>query len=92
MPACFALTRKGESSPAHIPSIDDAMRVHFGAPPHETEWYLGWYDILGLAFAMGASMSDVRDTAIEWYPHLVPVAEWLDANYTVEAWTEVGRR
>jgi hypothetical protein len=99
MPNCFCLTRKGEKKPTALQKIDDDMRVHFGAPPSKDHWYFGWYDWIGLSLAMGSTFTEIRNRAwkrigpLEEEDHkALAVLDYLDANYTSDAWAEIGRR
>lgn len=89
MPACFQLTRKGEREPAILQSVDNAMREHFGAEPSETAWYERWYDTIGLGLALGHSFERLKT---EFFPNKAAIIDWLEANYTTDAWHEVGKR
>ncbi len=82
MPNCFMLTRKGEEQMTPLQQVDDEMRTHFGAPPSATEWYRGWYDTIGFGLAMGNDWDRLR----ELYEDAKPVIDWLEANFTVDAW------
>lgn len=84
MPNCFTLTKKDipNAKPAQFQHIDDAMREHFGAPANAEEWYMDWYNSVGLGLAMGNSFEKLR----EIIPDLTPVIDYLDANYTADSW------
>lgn len=88
MPNCFQLTKKGEFEPKELQLIDDEMWVKLtGTKPElNDKWYLNWYNLIGLALACGKSL--------EWCVNefagnpLEKVAQFLEANYTTDAWFE----
>ena len=98
MPACFTLTRKGESTPSSLQHIDDEMRIEFGEEPDEVLWLWGWYDTLGLALAMGRTWEQLREQFAEDPAEserinmsrrgMLVVIDWLDEHYIPNAWAE----
>lgn len=94
MPACFQLFPKGSDTPARFSDIDDRMRAHFGAQPDPKQYYRFWYDIEGFGLATGHSFDDMRALDADAPPEESrrAIIDWLDANYTFEAWTEIGHR
>lgn len=90
MPNCFTLTRKGMSHPEKLPLIDDALCAHLGVTPDPTRYHQEWVDIEGFGFAMGKTMDEIR--AIDPSPEREPIRQFLEQNYTVDAWAEIGRR
>ena len=84
MPNCFTLTPKDSSEPAKFSTIDDKMREHFGAPEDKHFYYELWYDIEGLALAMGRDWQWMRN---EW-PERSAIIDWLASNYTPDSWCE----
>ena len=101
MANCFTLTRKGESKPASLQAIDDEMRVEFGEEPDAERWLWGWYDTIGFALALGRDWDQIRGKYTqdhyasdggEFAQNTVRVIDWLEANFTANAWVEVGRR
>lgn len=91
MPNCFTLTKKGEDRPATLNSVDEAICEFLGRPVHEINWVCGWYDSIGLGFACGTSFERMRELFSE-YPDLLKILGFLEENYTVNAWAEIGRR
>jgi hypothetical protein len=101
MPNYFTLTRRSdlESGPVVLQRIDDEMRVHFGEPPDKDNWYLDWYNWIGLSLSMGRSFAHIRDAYCAFLRQQglsedcrhVEVIDWLDANFTSNAWATVGR-
>ena len=87
MPACFSLTKKGETKPAFLPEVDDEMREHFGAPADKENWFRGWYDTIGLGLAMGASSKRLRELLVDC-DNLIEVLDWLEENYDIDSWYE----
>ena len=102
MPNCFALIRKSDPEKGHVPlnTIDEEMCQHFNVPCDPKQYYYEWYSTIGFALAMGksfqqqmerckarieeASYSKLKD---EW-KHELTILEWLDANFTADAWAE----
>lgn len=101
MPNCFTLTRKSnpEAGPVKLTEIDEEMCRHFGQPCHEKEWLWYWYDIIGLYLACGKDWQWIREKGIvvdnpyDYIGHgLLLIVDYLEANYTTDAWAEVGGR
>lgn len=89
MPVCFQLTRIGDSKPASLVSIDNAICQHFGVNAHEKQYYRHWYDTIGLMLALGHSFHDVIDRLWEYEDYeRLPIAAWLAEHYTPDAWRE----
>ncbi len=88
MSNCFQLIQDGKA--VRLQEVDDKMREHFGAPPDAERWYAEWYDTVGFALALGKDWTAIRATFAGC--GLDPVIDWLETNYTVDAWVEVGRR
>ena len=86
MPSCFQLTKKGEQAPARLQTVDDEMRVAFGADPDPDKWFEQWYNTIGLGLAMGHDWVKLREIFKE--TALVAVVDWLEANYTTDSWYE----
>lgn len=87
MPACFQLTPKGSSTPAKFVDIDKEMCEHLGVPCDPGQWYAHWYDIIGLALAVGKDWEWLREQYGE-DEELGPVVEFLAERYDAESWTE----
>jgi len=93
MPNCFRLIRAGEA--VLLQQVDEEMCRHFGEPCHPKLWFRSWYDCIGFDLAMGRSFAEVKEiyAGPAWVDSgLLPVAEWLEANFTVEAWYEMSSR
>ena len=93
MPNCFSLTRKSDPAAGPVPLalIDDEMCEHFGVTPHPKDYYKFWYTFVGLPLACGKTLADVQGMYKD-NPEGLAIVEWLDANFTSEAWAEIGRR
>jgi len=93
MPNCFTLTRKSDpaAGPVKLTLIDEELCAHLGVEVHPSNWCFGWYDIVGFALAMGKSFAEIREFC-EDYEDLHPIIDYLDANFTTNAWAEIGRR
>lgn len=87
MPNCFTLTRKGEDKPTGFAAIDDEMCEALGVPCDEKEYYLSWYDIVGLQLALGWDWERIRADHQDW-PEMLRVVDWLEANFVSDAWAE----
>ena len=88
MPNCYSLTPKGADQPERLIAIDEKMCAHFGVTPDPVTWFKNWENIEGLGFAMGFDFARQR----EINPDRADIIDWLEANYTVDAWAEIGRR
>ena len=86
MPACFTLTKWGETEPSKFAQIDDEMREHFGAPPDAEHYYRAWYEVEGLGLAGGMTWDKLR----EILPERAAIINWLEENYVAEAWYSRG--
>lgn len=82
MPNCFTLTPKGGTEPANLCAVDEALCQHLGKPVDPKHWHRGWYDIEGLALAMGKDWNWMRET----FPEREPIIAFLEANYDANAW------
>lgn len=100
MPNCFQLIRKADGKPATFHEIDAEMCAFFGVPCDPVRWYLGWYDIVGLALACGRTFADLLAAYKDYYAvggeqydfQMTRVINFLDMRFTPNAWAEVGRR
>ena len=75
--------------------IDEEMCRRFDQPCHSRWWFMSWYDIIGFELARGRSFDEVRRYLAESYadtPLIVEIANWLEANFSVRHWVEIGRR
>ena len=87
MPNCFQLLERStdnELVPVAFSHIDNRMRIHFDAPPDPINWYKHWYDLIGFGLALGRSWADLREA----FPDHVDIVNWLETNYTCDAWAE----
>lgn len=103
MPNCFQLIRKSdeEAGPVKLQTIDNEMREHFKQPPSEDKWLAGWYDSIGFRLALGRSLADIRADFVNYavqggtdqqcYEDLIKIVDWLDENFTTNAFVQVGR-
>ena len=87
MANCFRLLSREDGQPVLLTEIDNRMAEHFGEEPHETKWFRYWYDKAGFSFAMGRTIAETR----ELFPEDNDILDWIDANFTIDAWAEVGR-
>lgn len=87
MPVCFCLIPKGTSRVEKLPEVDDKMREAFHAPTDDTDWYLDWYDTIGLMLALGKNWEQIRKV-LEGSEELIAIANWLEGRYEVDCWRE----
>jgi hypothetical protein len=93
MPNCFQLIRNGEAVP--LLTIDAEMCRHFEEPCDPDRYFREWYGCIGYDLARGRSFEEIK--AIYAAPEyaesgLLPVAEWLDANFAPQSWYEPSSR
>lgn len=92
MPNCFQLLRGEEAIP--LVQVDEEMCLHFKEPCDPKRWFMFWYDIIGFDLAAGKTFGEIRGYVRETYPEhpiLVDIADWLQANFSVRHWVEIGR-
>ena len=87
MPNCFTLTPIGQTQPAELVAIDEAMCAHFNATPDTNEYYRGWVDLEGFALAMGRDWAWMRAN----FTRRGEIIAWLEAHYTPDAFATRGR-
>jgi hypothetical protein len=99
MPNCFSLTRKSNPEAGAVPlaQVDKEMCEHFNVPCNPVKYYQDWYNWLGYGFAMGRSFDDMRayikeHDNPELMDHDLEIVDWMEANFTPDAWAEIGRR
>ena len=93
MPNCFTFTRKSNPNegPASLVNIDLEMCEAFGVTVHPVKFYCDWVDLVGLEVACGRTLMQVREkfaALSHSYINLIPVIEWLDANFTTDAFVQ----
>lgn len=98
MPNCFSLTRKGDTSPATLESVDRALCQTFELEYSARAYVYGWYDDIGFALACGCSLdkyidrawsylTDEADAQYETHERMMlRFAAYLNEHYTVDAW------
>jgi hypothetical protein len=86
MPACYQLL-DANNAPQTLARVDDEIRTHFGAPPSTEAWYEEWHNILSLAFALGKTSAEIRETFKD-DSILLEILDYLEAHYTVRSWSE----
>jgi len=93
MPNCFSLTRKSnpEAGPVKLTLIDEELCSHLGVEVHPEYWVHGWYNSIGLMLAMGKSWDECREIFKD-SDVLLPIIDYLEANFITDAWAEIGRR
>lgn len=87
MPACFQLTRKGDTSPAMLEDIDRAVCQRFPEDfTYSATNYGPWYEYIGFMLALGKSFDEILDKLQMGRMHRVTA--FLAENYTNDAWYE----
>lgn len=91
MPNCFNLTRKTATNegPVKLAQIDDELCKHLGVVADPVKYHLGWYDSVGFGLATGLTFDQLRKMCKDsGDTELLPVIDFLDANFTALAWSE----
>lgn len=98
MPNCFQLFRKGSTEPAKLSTVDEEICQLLGIAVHTTLYCEGWFDYIGFAYACGKDNSYLRadlqehyEPESEWFPNMLRIVDYLEANYTSDCWVEIGR-
>lgn len=89
MPVCFSLTKKGESEPTPLQTVDEELSRAFGEDPDPVKWYKNWYNTIGLAIACGRDLDRMANECKEDMPAWTAIIRWLQDNYEFSAWREV---
>lgn len=77
MSHCFQLTRKGESEPSKLQSVDEHLCQHFNTEVHPENWFRNWYNIIGLGLAMGYTFREIKEKTTG-YEDLI---DFLESEY-----------
>ncbi len=89
MPNCFQLLRDGAAVP--LSEIDEEMCRHFEEHCDPEVYFRDWYSSIGYDLAMGRSFEQIEAiyASPEWAEFgLLPIAQWLRANFTPRSWHE----
>ena len=86
MPNCVQFIDKTTKEAASPYEMDNALREFLGAEPDSKRYYLNWYDNFGASASAGRSFEDMR--VIYEHEEAIKIIDWLDANYTINAWYE----
>ena len=96
-----------EAGPVVLQKVDEEMCAYFGQEVHPKYWYCGWYDAIGFSLAMGKNWQQIRvDLSIYvaedilkkkwdlmfWDRRRIEITNWLEENFTYDAWAEIGKR
>lgn len=70
MPNCFTLTPKGQSNPALINAVDEAICRRFQTPVSDKYYCGDWFHVIGFllatkGFALGSK--ELRMAVVNWY-------------------------
>ena len=82
MPNMIQFISKRTNEPEKFAAIDNALCAHFNVTPDPVRYYFNWYNCLGLACACGHGFDTLRND----FPELLPIIDYLDANYAINAW------
>ena len=94
MPACFQLFRKTDPLTAvPLAKIDEEICAAVGDPVDPVKYCRMWFDIIGFQLAIGKSFAEVREHLVKYnWPTLLPVLDYIEANFDANSWTQIGRR
>ena len=99
MPNCFALKRKSEPEKGNVSltKIDEEICNLLHREVHDKIWCCNWYNIIGFDLAMGKTFAQIRQGLIDKpYPECneeyKKIVDYLDENFVVDSWVEIGRR
>ena len=87
MPRCFQLFKKGSQEPSKFEDVDDAICEHFGVTPDPDTYYQDWYDVIGLALAMGYDWDGIR-RVLKSSTEILKIVDFLEEHYSPTAWWE----
>ncbi len=85
MPNYIQLFDKTTGKPVDFIEIDTLMCEHFNVEPNPEKWFRNWYNIHGLALAMGRSWDKIRDICGD-DTVLIEITDWLEKHYQPDAW------
>lgn len=92
MPNCFTLTRKSESEPIALATLDEELCALLNVPVDPRYYVEGWYDTIGFRLAVGVALDSEEMTAAMCdEPNMLRILAHLRENYTANAWAEIGR-
>jgi len=92
MPNCFTLTRKGETEPTALITLDEELCRQLGTEPHPKYYVESWYDLFGFALACGIPLDDARMDEMADGANKRTILAYLRAHFTADCWAEIGRR
>jgi hypothetical protein len=102
MPNCVQFFRKSDISrtPVVLNRLDEEICKHMNIPVHPTGWCCGW-SVIQFEAALGKTLSDISafykaeveeckendwDSTLE--ENLLKIAQYLEENFTTDAWAE----
>lgn len=83
-----------EAGPVNLNTIDEELCIHLGESISNSRWCRDWYNSIGLALAIGQSFDKIREelkACPENEIELLPIVDYLDANFVTDAWYQRGR-
>jgi hypothetical protein len=86
MAAYFKLISKETGEPVAFATIDTQLCEALNVPCHPKDWYLDWYNMIGLMLATGHSWDEIHGEFRD-YPAMLDVIQWLEDHYISSAWS-----
>ena len=87
MPACFTLTRVGESKPSSFQRIDAELCRHMGVPVDPANYLDDWRMFIGLALSVCASPDKITEYCADG-ESLPQIWDYIRMHYESDAWRE----
>lgn len=88
MPVCFRLYAPNSSEPANLAEVDNKICELFNETPHETNWFRGWFNVIGFRLALGDRKEELMEDFKE-HEFYGKIVEWIFDNFRVESFREV---
>lgn len=89
MPNCFTLTRKGETEPTSLETIDCVVCQRFPDDfTYQSDTYAAWFEVIGFMLAMGVTFDTMLTTRFSIGSRMHRVAAFLNEHYVANAWAQ----
>ena len=103
MPNCFQLTRKGETEPIGLNTLDAELCKMLDVECHPKYWVAGWYNSIGLAVACGSTLEEQQkyyesdelykefgrdEKTVDYVEVMRKISKYLNENFVSSAWVE----
>ena len=86
MALCIQFIPVESSHPISLRILDERICNLLGIAVKETSYGFDWYAYMALHLAGGMTYSKLRERLVEYEnDHLLPVLDYLEANFTVRA-------